>query len=229
MLARLLEELGGEQDDLHVIRATQGAGLWSTAKSAWLSCPAGYTHQVVLQDDGWPCINFRGGLRATLALAPSEVVSYFLAGDSELACKLFANNQRWYINGIRGGGVCLALPRNMAVDFVSWADSNVAENYPHDDARLGIYCAEYSLPVYHTIPSLVEHLGRSSTWNTAANKRGPAGGMVFASLWLGEELDPETMDWSAGLERPQKLNITPTRAYGNRWRKTQPLRGDHGR
>ena len=219
MVDRLVAELdSGQNDDWNVICGVQGAGIWDTAKRAWLSCPENFTHQVVLQDDGWPCPNFRGGLKATITIVPDKPISYFYRVGPADAFKLFSEGKRWFIGGMRGGGVCLSLPRQMAIDFVSWAEENINNFCPHDDDRLSMFLAEYSIPMFHTIPSLVEHLGRTSTWNAEYKRRSPVGGSQYAALWIGEDIDPAGVDWNPGKEIPSKMTMRSANSF-KRWRK----------
>ena len=155
-----------------------------------------------------------------MAVFPDKPISYFYRIGGADAFKLFSEGKRWFMGNMRGGGVCLSFPRQLALDFVNWAEENINSLCPHDDDRVSMFLAEHAAPMYHPIPSLVEHLGRTSTWNAEYKRKSPVGGSQYAALWIGEEIDPEKVNWNCGKELPDKMILRPAKSF-RRWRKTK--------
>ena len=55
--AALVADLGGA----YVVEAVRGAGVWDTARRAWLAHGALATHHLVVQDDAVPPVRASGG------------------------------------------------------------------------------------------------------------------------------------------------------------------------
>lgn len=139
-------------------RGFAGAGsAWYTAKKAWLApLPEGTTHRLVLQDDADVCDNFIGLVNKCVGKFPNVAWTFYSA--TWITPDMKKHNSPYIrIRGCRVGGVALLLPVEHIQRMIDWSDGVFGEDFKHDDARVGWYCAYNAVPMFTTIPSLSEH------------------------------------------------------------------------
>jgi hypothetical protein len=133
------------------------------------STPAGATHRLVVQDDAIPCRGFRQLAEAALVEHPDELVTFFVPGRTVLR-KLMVDEhrrgRRWLqlpqsLNWTPT--VALAWPVALAHDFVPAAEAMIAARARRgmgthaDDPYVGAWRKPLKLPVWATVPCLVQH------------------------------------------------------------------------
>lgn len=153
-LKRLIDRLGSvayvEHDQL-------GEGAWTIARRCW---EAGIAQDadwiVVMNDDAMPCEDFH------------EVAFNALSQRStrDPVCFYTAHPKAGDVKGVRGVwytthddlvGVCCALSRESAVEFLAWVDANPKVSDFSDDGRLNLWAMATGRLIYTTRPSLVDH------------------------------------------------------------------------
>ena len=130
-------------------------GPWANAREAWLSCPEGATHRLLLNDDAILCPGFREAAEAAIAAHPGEIISFFTTRTELLEAK--AKGAPWITYSKAICGVALVLPRPLIAEFVAWADAYCRPAWPSADARLFLWATVTGRTVWYTSPSLVQH------------------------------------------------------------------------
>lgn len=131
----------------------------------YLAClramPPWVSHICVVQDDAWPCRNFRALAERAVCEHPETLVALFLAGaparSARLAVQAHRRRERWILMEPRDWTPTVALvwPREIAARFLEYADPKV--HRCGDDNVVGAFTTAESVPVWATVPSLVEH------------------------------------------------------------------------
>ena len=80
-IAALVADLGGAASS----RPCARAGVWDTARRAWLAHGALATHHLVVQDDAVPCARFRERVLGAIAARPAHVVTLYTHRAREVA------------------------------------------------------------------------------------------------------------------------------------------------
>lgn len=175
--------------DIEVIRDPDRQGVWPTTVRAYerleVFARPGTTHVVVLQDDMAPCGEFRRLVEEAVDAAPEVPVSLFslrrVIRDAREAGRSWALSKD-------GAGPCTVLPAGWVRPFLDWARGSVRADYKHDDRRLMAWLIWTGrIPVWHTVPSLVEHVAPSESLLGNSNR-----------TRLAAYFDPhvEQVDWS---------------------------------
>lgn len=155
---------------LTVVEDSERAGVWSTARRAWLSFGPSATHHMVLQDDFQVCRGFLGRVRSAVAAHPNAAISAFAPPKvPEAHHEAAAAGRRFYetpSSSIQWGGT-VVLPTEHALGFVRWADVMLPDLGRGrdsifgdvDDVRLSMYLRAHGVQMLHTVPELVLHVG----------------------------------------------------------------------
>lgn len=121
------------------------------------------THLLVVQDDAVPCERFPERMLERLEEKPDDLVAFFAPGAATHRTSVLRaaqKNQTWA--RLHGGWIpCVALcwPVYRAREFVEHARVRYGDLEKHraDDAPIGYWTMRNRIPVYATVPSLVEH------------------------------------------------------------------------
>ena len=154
----LVADLGGA----YVVEAVRGAGVWDTARRAWLAHGALATHHLVVQDDAVPCARFRERVLGAIAARPAHVVTLYTHRAREVAAAR-ERGDAWAWGPDCAYGVASILPCEMIAPFLAWSEAHVRADYPHDDNRLGLWARATGRGVWTTVPQLVDHAPLPST------------------------------------------------------------------
>jgi hypothetical protein len=151
----------------------------------------------VLQDDVKVCRGFYETMLALAAARPDDPISGFLPRAS--VDKAHQLGLRWVRTRRFLWGQCLMMPRDLGDAAVEWIDRNEGGEISarddwrsHDDVRLASFFSASRLPVYVTVPNVVEHIG--DELGSVLGHHGPAG-KRRARVWLGDQPGTE-VDWS---------------------------------
>ena len=190
------------------IADTAKQGPWPTARRAWSAGlqPRGskVTHHLVLQDDVALCRNFVAQATTALAACSSAPVSFY--ANRKVVDEARESGVHWAVisDGIWGQAPCL--PVGLIQPFLSWCDEFIAADFKHDDSRLTLFCLVHKLPVWCTVPSLVQHLEpkRSLLGNANSNR---------VARWF--ERDPGPVNWA---DTTFVRDSSSLAAYANRYK-----------
>lgn len=138
-----------------------------SAIRTYLAClramPEDASHLLVVQDDVRPCPDFARRARAAIDERPDDMVALFLAGaphrSALLARQAFAEGRHWTLAHPRDWTptVALAWPRRRRDEFLPWIEQKPKLVRVGDDNVVGEFVRRFSIPVWVTVPSLVEH------------------------------------------------------------------------
>lgn len=135
----------------------------------YLAClrafPADAAALLVVQDDARPCENFRARAEQAVRERPNSLVALFLAGAPQRSARLAQQAHRRGESWVRMEArdwtptVALVWPRQYAERFLDWATAYRGKNPKPigDDNVVGAWTTAENVPVWATVPSLVEH------------------------------------------------------------------------
>lgn len=137
-----------------------GSGEWETGKRSLLSHTDSDWH-VVIQDDAIISRNFYQNVENAILHAPQKTLLSFYTGTvrpkadevKRAIDDAIVKSASWIRGKDLYWGVCIALPTDQ-IDPVLVSAANKTCLY---DRRVGWHYAKHSLPVYYTVPSLVNH------------------------------------------------------------------------
>jgi hypothetical protein len=145
----------------------------ASALRTYIEClrttPPECSHRLVLQDDVELCRDFDSRAHHALRERGDTLVAFFVPGmalHGRWMREAHARGERWLELPPRANWqptVALAWPRELAADFVPFAEEHVATRARHrmgtvgDDPVVGRYVRARRLTVMATVPCLVEH------------------------------------------------------------------------
>jgi GR25 family glycosyltransferase involved in LPS biosynthesis len=174
---------------------------WSGCKKALQSgIESGADYICVLQDDVLACRDFIPTIEKITKIVSDKPITLFtpndMAGTARSWQRSWMTIKLWfYAQGY-------ILPRDMAIDFLEFADKHTNDR-TIDDEKLAIWIWKRDLRVWATMPSLVEHIGwhsttiRSRSYDAYYNfdKR-------VAKYFIGYERSGLDVDWHEGIDCP---------------------------
>jgi hypothetical protein len=125
--------------------------------------PPWATHALVLQDDSRPCHQFASKTLAAVRENPGSLVALFLAGaparSARLAQQAHRRGERWVLMAASDWTPTVALvwPRDICEMFLGYLADRPQLARMGDDNVVGAFTTAAKLPVWATVPSLVEH------------------------------------------------------------------------
>lgn len=203
LLSRVLDSLNDTSEiDFKIIEDTNHDGIWGTARRCWdftTSCDAEYA--MVMQDDMMPCKNFLQAAQRIIEICGSRVVSFYSPSNAGTHAAE-SRGQSWHSSLDAGWGGSVMIPMSVAMEFLKWVDEYLLPDFlpDQDDTRLNLFLMLHNLKIFHTSPSLIEHIGKD------ASVVGHAGPGRQASRFIGDG-DPNQIDWTAGLQNPSFIGI----------------------
>ena len=194
-----------------VVMDTDQSGTWPTAKRAWLK-GEGATHNLVVQEDIGLCKDFLAGVESAHQANPFEIISFF--SMSSVIKKAHEKGKSWAKFRSLSWAQAILMPMDLVFKFMDWEEDNVRPSFNGDDARISLYALHHDLDVWHTVPSLVEHLG----WDEgiAGNPAKLGGRPRVASMFC--EGSAAEIDWGRGLADPYNGGGHSLSAY-KKWKK----------
>lgn len=192
--AHLLPDLLALLGDARVVTDPHPDGPRAPIRT-YLEClrqaPAAATHLLIVQDDAAPCANFRARAHDAIEQHPDTLVTFFLAGapirSARLAMHARHRGEHWTLmaSGDWTPTVALVWPTPVIARFLAFVAERPAIVRTGDDNVVGLFTRLENLPVWATVPSLVEHpdvepslIGRKASggknrMRTAANPPAP--------------------------------------------------------
>lgn len=148
-----------------------------TAKRAWRAVAEGATHHLVLQDDIEVCEDFADHLLSAVRARPNDVIALYVNADSPsnsyAVRHAAAIGAPWaaLVPGEFVPTLALVVPARTAVDLADFLDT-LPDELRDDDAFVDLFCRLNDLPVFATVPNLVEHgTGPSAAGNDSHGSR----------------------------------------------------------
>lgn len=164
--ARELARLTAALDGLDPVAVTDPGGKrpssWRTHRACLETIPADATHLLVLQDDAIVCDRFGEAVRAAVRERPDTILCLFVPGFAPVALdvnKARKRGDRWMPWTLRSfvPVVGTIYPAAHARALVEFADARKLGPHRADDAIVAAYVRAYRVPVFATVPCLVEH------------------------------------------------------------------------
>ncbi len=162
LLQSLLERLPG----LEIVTDPDPDGKPNPLRT-YLEClrqtPEFATHRLILQDDCWPCRDLRVKAEVALTERPDSIVLFFVPGSPgggmNSVLRAAKDQERWALIGAGGWVpvVATAWPSTLIPDFLEFAKQRRFARLRSDDELVKRYVGTKRLPVWATVPSLVEH------------------------------------------------------------------------
>lgn len=202
LLPPLLAALEPLRPDVAADPDPSGApAAWRAYRVALERTPPWATHRLIVQDDAVCLPGFLAAAEASLAAKPDVVVCYFVGGQptaSALRCRqslkkglpwAAMNPQDWVPL------IACAWPVEVAARFVAWVDSRRFEQrrLRSDDYLAGTFARLHRLPVWATVPSLVQHPDDSPSLIGRPHLAGANTGRV-AAIW-DPDIDLSAVAW----------------------------------
>jgi hypothetical protein len=164
--ARLLDSLLPALGECDVISDPNPDGPPSAIRT-YLAClramPPWATHLLVIQDDARPCADFRGRARRAVIWKPETLLALFLGGAPARSARLAQQASRRGEDFVLMHAsdwtptVATVWPRVLARRFLAWCDEHPKLIKMGDDSVTGAWTTAEKIPVWATVPSLVEH------------------------------------------------------------------------
>lgn len=204
LLARLLASLGPDAARADVVVDPDPSGdrsPWRTYRAALERTPPGASHRLIVQDDAVALPGFLAAAEASLAAKPDAVVCYFVGGQpasSALRCRralkaghpwALMNPQDWV------PVVACAWPAATVARFLEWTEARPADprRMRSDDYLAGTFARQRRLPVWATVPSLVQHPDDAPSLIGRPHRSGGNPGRC-AAVW-NPDLDLAAVAW----------------------------------
>lgn len=199
MVDELRSRLDVDGRSLRVLVDEHLDGVWVNSRRAWEAYDPGASHHLVLEDDVLPCENLLAGVEQALEYVPERsVVSLF--SQEALVERALKKNSSWWIHPW-STAQALIIPVAMVEKFLRWSDKNSKPRLIVADARIMCWTWDEKIPVWHTAPDLVEHLGAGATMVTEKGWR-KVNTPGFAGSFIGEEESALSIDWSREADDP---------------------------
>lgn len=161
-LARVLERV----PEAEVVSDPEPDAIRSPQRG-YLEClrttPAGATHRIVLQDDTLPCVDFMRHAGAAIAEQPDTLIAFFVPGSATGGMNRVKwarkKGERWAnVGGVQCVPVvALSWPVSLFESYFAFCELPRQINHRCDDEVVTRFTKRNKLPVWATIPSLVEH------------------------------------------------------------------------
>lgn len=175
---------------------------WRTYRECLYAPPPSVTHLLILQDDVIPCRNL---VAACEMIARPDPVCVFLGGapvrTAMLAKRALERGQRFVpVHRAEWVPVVAVLwPVESAQACLDWTGSNRLPGDPNprsDDAVVGSWARRERVPIWATVPSLVQHADLEPSL-IGRKARGGRAKWRVAFSWIGEEQDPTEIEWQS--------------------------------
>ncbi len=183
-------------------------GVWANSMPSWSSYAEDATHHAVIEDDLAVCHDLIPGIEEALRHVPERcVMSLFQMGG--MVGHAVEQGSSWAVSRACSGQGNV-LPVWMIEDWLEWSLMNVKASAFEACWRLSMYCVWHKIPVWHTAPSMVQHLAAKNGVVPGNLRRAPTNDQ-YTSAFVGENNSALDVDWSRRASSPpvyQSLNRT---------------------
>lgn len=172
---------------------------WRTFQRCLHEAPPGCTHYLILQDDVLPCRRFLWAAVEAIRHRPTEIISFFVNDLAHASSTMLVQNAQtclaWsplHPTERFVPTLALALPRGLVDDLAVYHTDAV--NPIADDEIVGRWRRERGLPVWLTVPNLVQHDEEAPSVLLGHRDSRPR----WAACFIGSH-SPALIDWTRGL------------------------------
>jgi hypothetical protein len=147
----------------------QKNNIWDTCRRAWLAQDPACEYGLVIQDDAVICKNFRRKAERILAVKrPQDYIYSFYAGHllTSRIGKAIRDKEDFVISSMIVNEVALAMRTEHIEPMVKFCD----ERQSTTDQDITKWAHQKRLPIYYTVPSLVDHRDDESLYRKIFNK-----------------------------------------------------------
>lgn len=146
-------------------------GVWPTTRLAWfraiLDAPEA-THVIVVQDDFYAPSTFLDNVEEALEARPEHVVQLFTHARRQ--AEAHDRGDAWLTSSDLVWGGSTILPAGWVSEFLSDTGDRFPDDYPSCDVPLGWWVRRQGFTVWHTVPSLMEHVEPGTSLLGHANR-----------------------------------------------------------
>lgn len=135
----------------------QHSSVWSRAAWEW-AVGTGASHFLLLQEDALVAPRFWPKYHAMLAALPGEIIAF--QANHPVTPHLAQAGCNWYATLDLLVGVAWSCPTETLRSFLDWCRKELkpgAEQRLNEDTLFGLFCATTRRPIWHPIPTLVDH------------------------------------------------------------------------
>ena len=199
--AQLLPQLMQKLNECELVVDPEPDSSDRSAMRTYLEClrrtPAEATHRLIVQDDAVVTTNFRALALERVAEHPTDLVAFFVPGRTLLRRgmeRARARGEQWYqLPGSLNWTPTVALcwPAHLAAEFVPAGEQVVATRAAQgmptlaDDPYVGAWRKKRKLPVWATVPCLVEHPDEVPSLYQAIKPRAGGNRARVAAMYAG--------------------------------------------
>lgn len=131
--------------------------VWSAEMWTWLR-DTGADWGLQLQDDTTVAPCFWHALRAMLSALPSDAMVVGLASVHPMSAEIERQGKHWYLSPGNVVGWAYAMRHEALVRFLDdRASYDEGFRTMNEDEQIGEWCRRAMLPVWHPVPSIVDH------------------------------------------------------------------------
>jgi len=190
--------------------------IWNTSKKAWLQYDKKATHHLVLQDDALLCEDFIPGVAHLINIVPDKPISlfamkrksYIMNGKKITDIKYYIReckekNMRWLVLNKLNWGVSVLLPTKFIRPMISYVDKHCY--FPQDDFRIAYYFLHKGIPIWHPIPSLVDHRTEGGSLVSPLYMGRDSQKGRCAEYFIGENVSALSVNWNIGCIAEREL------------------------
>jgi len=133
---------------------------WDTGARAWRMYDPESSHHLVLQDDAIVPQGLLSAIERAVEKVPDKPISLFYRNKERYDLNMMADAAHkqgcsWVVLNRLNWGVAILLPVKHIDPMLKWVENNCyINNY---DLRIALYYLHKNMPVYYTLPSLVDH------------------------------------------------------------------------
>lgn len=162
LIPELVERLGGAEVVTDPDPEAKLPSALRTNLECIRRCPDDVTHLLVVQDDAWPCDDFRARAEPKIEEKPEAMIAFFMPGVGEhrrLMMRAHAAGEGWTRLPITWAPtVALCWPVDRAREFLAFAEERYdLTKQKGDDGPVGKYRERHKTEAWAVVPSLVQH------------------------------------------------------------------------
>jgi hypothetical protein len=158
----MVDDLLSRLDPRPVVVWDEQSDEWDTARRAVLAYDPAASHHVVVQDDAVPCRDLLAAVASAVAFVPpGAVVGLYSGGVSPRVGNLVRvyreadeTGASWIAATRLHWGVATVFPTSIIEALVAGCDRISVREY---DRRVGSWLRRKAVPVWYSVPSMVDH------------------------------------------------------------------------
>ncbi len=212
MVREMMKQLDLDDRKMSVLVDHDLQGVWANSRLAWLDRDLDATHHLVMEDDVLPCRDLLAGIEQAVSFLPNKklITSFFT--EEPWIYKAMSRGYIW-AEAPWTTAQALVLPVELVDEWIEWTDrwmGHIASIAA--DHRLVCWAITHNVDIWHSCPSLVEHLGAGTTTTTETGKpdfKTPG----YSAKFIGEHKSALDIDWNwkTSTGKPASYRLDPKR------------------